>query len=196
MSYYHNDFENTPEYANFHHRFLGKPLFWQDIMEGLFDTHLFEKKMSDHYANTAKAFVGRENDEKWGYLYDLAYKVMDYLAEKTYIAENLVPAYLSGDKELLRKIAEIHLPALKEKTVSVHMSHKNAWFRNNKIIGWQNLDIRYGGVVARCDTAIMLIEQYLNGDLDTLEELDEKRLHKGLGGFITYSAVATVNKKI
>jgi hypothetical protein len=42
----------------------------------------------------------------------------------------------------------------------------------------------------------MLIEQYLNGDLDTLEELDEKRLHKGLGGFITYSAVVTVNKKI
>ena len=49
MSYYHNDFERNNDYPSYSRRFLGKPLFWQDVMAGLYDTHLFEKKMSDHY---------------------------------------------------------------------------------------------------------------------------------------------------
>jgi hypothetical protein len=92
MSYYHNDFERGLEYPRYNERFLGKPLFWQDIMEGLYDTHLFKKKMSDHYEAAAKLYEGKSTDEKWGYLYDYAYRTFDYLAAKTYIAENLVPA--------------------------------------------------------------------------------------------------------
>ena len=196
MSYYHNDFERGLEYPKYSKRFLGKPLFWQDIMEGLYDTHLFEKKMSDHYEFSAKLFEGRSSDARWGYLYDYAYRVMDYLATKTYIAENLVPAYKSGDKELLRRIAEEYLPLLKEKTIAVHKAHKSAWLRNNRVIGWANMDVRYGGVAARCDTAQMLILSYLNGETDRLEELEEERLEKGLSGFVHYSGIVTPNIKI
>ena len=196
MSYYHNDFERNPDFESYSRRFLGKPLFWQDIMEGLYDTHLFEKRMSDHYEAAAKAFAGKDSDEKWGYLYDYAFRVMDYLATKTYIAENLVPAYKSGDKELLRKIAEEYLPLLKEKTLATHKSHKNAWLRNNRVIGWANMDVRYGGVAARCDTAQMLILAYLNGEIQKLDELEEERLEKGLSGFVHYSGIVTPNIKI
>jgi hypothetical protein len=196
MSYYHNDFERGLDYPYYNERFFGKPLFWQDIMEGLYDAHLFEKKMSDHYEYAAKLFEGKSDDERWGYLYDYAYRVMDYLATKTYIAENLVPAYKSGDKELLRRIAEELLPLLKEKTVAVHASHKNAWLKNNKVIGWANMDVRYGGVASRCDTAQMLILSYLNGETDGLEELEEERLEKGLSGFVHYSGIVTPNIKI
>jgi hypothetical protein len=121
---------------------------------------------------------------------------MDYLATKTYIAENLVPAYKSGDKELLRKIAVEYLPLLKEKTEAVHRSHKNAWLKNNRVIGWANLDVRYGGVAARCDTAQMLILAYLNGEISKLDELEEQRLEKGLSGFVHYSGIVTPNIKI
>ena len=195
MSYYHNDFERNPNYESYSRRFLGKPLFWQDIMEGLYDTHLFEKKMSDHYESAAKVFECKRTDEKWGYLYDYAYCAMDYLATKTLIAENLVPAYKSGDSALLKKIAEEYLPTLKAKTEAVHRAHKTAWFKNNKVIGWQNMDVRYGGVAARCDTAQMLIKAYLDGEIPMLEELEEPRLYKGLSGFVHYSGIATVNKK-
>ncbi len=195
MSYYHNDFERNPHHENYSTRFLGKPLFWQDIMEGLYDTHLFAKKMSDHYEMAREIYRGKGKDPKWGYLYEYAFCALDYLAVKTKIAENLVPAYKSGDREMLRSIAELLLPELREKTLAVHKAHKAAWFRNNKIIGWQNLDVRYGGVEARCDTAIYLINAYLKGEIDTLEELEEERLYKGLSGFIHYSGVATVNLK-
>ena len=196
MSLYHNRFEPDEDYSpNFHNRFLGKPLFWQDIMEGLYDTHLFARPMSDHYSACA-AMMLEHTGGPWNYLYDFAYKVFDYLAVKTLIAENLVPSYKEGDCSALREIAEEYLPLLKLKTKAVHEAHKKMWFASNKVIGWSNLDIRYGGIASRCDTAMELLEMYLDGKLDTLEELEQKRLHKPLSGFAAYSAMATPNIKI
>ncbi len=193
MSLYHNKFEGE-EYPKYSARFLGKPLFWQDIMEGLYDTHLFERPMSGHYKACAEK-MSKHVGGKWNYLTEYAYRVFDYLATKTEIAENLVPAYKRSDKEMLRKISCELLPLLKEKTNAVHEIHKAAWFKNNKIIGWQNLDIRYAGVAARCDTAKYLIDLYLDGVCDSIEELEVERLRKGLSGFVHYSGIATPNLK-
>ena len=194
MSLYHNDLEGV-EYENYRTRFLGKPLFWQDIMEGLYDTHLFERPMSGHYAacrERMKPHLGG----KWNYLIDYAYRTFDYLATKTEIAEKLVPSYKGGDIATLRNISSELLPLLKEKTMALHKSHKAAWFLNNKIVGWQNLDIRYAGVVARCDTAIELINLYLDGKTDVIEELEVERLQKNLHGFVRYAGIATPNLTI
>jgi len=195
MSYYHDSFENADKYPRYNYRFFGKPLFWQDIMEGLYDYQLKDRPMSSHYAACAakmQEFVGGE----WGYLYDFAAKVFDYLAIKTLIAQDLVPAYKNGNKDALSEIANVLLPCLKEKTKAVHEAHKAMWFENNKILGWSNLDIRYGGMAARCDTASYLINRYLDGKDTKIEELEEPRLYKPLSGFVQYSAIATVNLKI
>ena len=151
--------------------------------------------MSGHYAASAQ-MMKNYSGGTWDYLYDFAYKVFDYLAVKTKIAENLVPAYKAGDKETLRNIAENLLPLLKEKTVAVHEAHKALWFDGYKILGWSNLDIRYGGVASRCDTAKMLIERYLDGKDSAIEELEEPRLYKGLSGFVHYSGISSPNLKI
>ena len=195
MSYYQNDFENNKDFPSYSNRFFGKPLFWQDILAGLYDERLIAKPMSEHYKMCAETFANK-NEGEWGYLYEYAYRVFDYLAEKTYIAERLYPAYKAGDKATLRELCDVHFPALKEKTIAVHNVHKTAWFRNNKVMGWQNLDIRYSGVVGRCETAILLINEYLSGNLKKIEELEEERLHKPLSGFIHYDGIATVNLAI
>ena len=151
--------------------------------------------MSGHYAACAQK-MKQYTGGAWDYLYDFAYKVFDYLATKTRIAETLQPAYLRGNREALAEIAGTLLPMLKEKTILVHEAHKQMWFRNLKVLGWSNLDIRYGGVAARCDTAKYHIEQYLEGKADTIEELDQTRLYKALTGFSHYSTMATPNLKI
>lgn len=194
MSLYHSRFEDGEEYENYSTRFLGKPLFWQDIMEGLYDTHLFERPMSGHYAACAQKMKGYAGGE-WDSLYDFAYRVFDYLAVKTLIAEKLVPAYKQSNRDVLAEISGELLPLLKEKTVAVHEAHKALWFDRLKVTGWANLDIRYAGVVARCDTAKMLIDRYLDGKDSAIEELEEVRLYKPLSGFVHYSAIASPNLK-
>ncbi|MBQ6902748.1 MAG: family 20 glycosylhydrolase [Oscillospiraceae bacterium] len=195
MSNYHNTFENGEVYETFPERFMGKQLFWQDILEGLYDTHFFKKHMSGHYAENAermKKYFGG----KWDYLYRFASLVFDYLAEKAYIAENLHPAYNSDDKAMLKTLSEKNIPALIEKTKLVHNMHREIWHDKLKAFGWSNLDVRYAGVVARCETAKLMIDRYLGGKLDRLEQLDEVRLEKPLGGFTHYSMIATPNLKI
>lgn len=199
MSDYHNDFGNGRTFANFHNRFLGKPLFWQDVLEGLFDTHLFEHPMSGHYAACATAMrevAATRVDDPWNGLYVQAHRIFDYLAVKTLIAERLHPAYAAGDRDTLAEIANTLLPLLQTKMRTVHMTHRDLWMRNCKDVGWCILDIRYAGVVARCDTAIMLINQYLNGEIDHIDALEEVRLHHNLRGFSHYGAMATPNLKI
>lgn len=189
MSQYQNIFDEEHKYESFHDRFAGKALFWQDIMEGLFDTHLFENPMSGHYreyAEKMKAYSG-----KWDYLYKFAQEVFDYLAIKCEIAEKAVPSYLAGDRETLKYISETLLPKLIIATETVHKSHKAMWFENNKIVGWSNLDIRYGGVKARCETAKMLIDSYLSGESDKIEEFEVKRLDRPYNGFLPYCKMAT-----
>ena len=195
MSYYHNDFENGNDYPHYANRFLGKPLFWQDILGGLYDSHLFNKPMSAHYNYSKECFKDKEDKDRWGYLYDLAYKTFDYMETKCEIAEKLYPAYHKNDKETLTHIADNLLPLLAEKTVTLHRAHRLTWLKNNNMVGWQNLDVRYGGMVFRCETAQGLIRAYLNGEVDKIEELCEPRLHKSLSGFIHYSGVNTVNLK-
>lgn len=176
---------------NFQERFRGKALFWQDILEGLYDTHLFEKPMSEHYAFYAKEFEKSPND-CWSYLYAYAKEVFEYLAIKCEIAENLVPAYKSNDKQKLTYIADELLPKLKKLTANVHKTHRNIWIDECKELGWGNLDIRYAGVEARCETAILRLKQYLNGEVDSLEELED-RLHKNLSGFVRYCSISSPN---
>lgn len=196
MSDYHNK-DLAEGYEDYSHRFLGKPLFWQDIMEGLYDTHLEGRPMSPHYAEaTKKMSAYAEKEGEWQSLYRFTALVFDYLGVKTLIAENLRPAYLRGDREILSQISHILLPALKDSVIRVHEAHRALWMDRNKIIGWQNLDIRYAGVAARCDTAKMLIDRYLSGEDQRIEELEEPRLPKPLDGFVQYYAIATPNLKI
>ena len=195
MSLYHNKFENGEVYEKFHDRFMGKPAFWQDIMEGLYDTHLFERPMSGHYAACAERMKQYRGGE-WDYLYDFARRCFEYLAVKTEIAEKLVPAYKGGDKATLRQIAERLLPLLKEKTLAVHKAHRAMWHAHNKALGWSGLDFRYGGMASRCDTAKLQLEQYLCGEVDTLEQLEQPRLYKMIRGFTSFGAIATPNQTI
>ena len=197
MSNYHNDFD-TREFPKYSHRFLGKYLFWQDVLEGLFDTHLENAPISGHYAASAveqrEAFLSRPNDP-WRHLYAFAAKTFDYLAVKTLIAERLHPAYRAGDRAVLEEIRTTLLPLLVEKTRVLHDAHRELWLSDRKDVGLCNLDIRYAGVIARCETAMLLLSRYLSGEIHRIDGLEEVRLHKDIGGFGHYSQIATPNLK-
>lgn len=186
MSAYHNIFDGR-EYKNFHDRFLGKPLLWQDIMEGLVDCHLYSQPMSGHYKKYKdKMAEYAKCGGAFCELYRYCEALFDLMSTKTYIAERLKPAYDKNDRETLSEIAKIHLPALYEKVRVFHSLHKSLWFKSLKAIGWSTLEIRYGGMQQRALTAAERIKKYLNGEIDRLEELKEPRLDFRYTGFMPY----------
>ena len=198
MSGYHNDFDGGKTYPKYSHRFLGKYLLWQDVLEGLFDTHLAERRMSGHYAALSvemRDYADERTADPWRYLYDFSAKLLDALAVKTLIAEELHAAYREGKREVLREIADVLLPCLRERMRAVHETHREIWMAGRSDIGWCNMDVRYAGVVARCETAELLLHRYLDGRITRIDALEEERLHKDIGGFGHYSQIATPNLK-
>ncbi len=198
MSLYHNYFDDKEEFEggyNYSKRFFGQVLFWQDILSGLYDEALVRRPMSAHYKAVAKKYAAY-NGGKWDYLYEYARLVFEYLAIKTDIAEKLHPAYQAGDKATLKNIADELLPALIEATKKTHAMHRKVWLRDNKSSSFASIDIKYAGVVARCETAIILLNSYLNGEISVIEELAEERLSKGYSGFMAYRRFATPTQLI
>ena len=191
MCYFHNDFENSLEFDHRDRRFLGKVVMWQDVLCGIYDKALWDKPLSEHYKFAAREFSGTHSGE-WAYLYDLAYATMRFLCEKTFIAEWLVKAYKENNRDILRDIAKKRLPALKAACQELRKNHKSAWFKNYKAFCWQNMDVRYGGIEARCDTAIDLIEAYLAGEIGEIEELEAERLPLHYHAYIGYMRSSTV----
>ena len=151
--------------------------------------------MSRHYADCAQKMAEYRGGE-WDALYRFAEQVFSYLAVKTEIAEQLHPAYHAGDRATLTKIANELLPALKQKTAELALTHRTLWMEERTMVGWCHLDVRYAGVCARCDTAICLLNRFLDGTDTKIDELEEVRLHKPLHGFTSYSRIATPNLNI
>ena len=118
---------------NYEERFDGRKFYFQDILLGLYDENLFREPRSEHYklaADRYPALIRRQ--DKWSWLYEYCHSVFKLLSVKCFIAENLVPAYKSDNKEMLHLILEEKLPALEQLWYEVldrHEYHKDTYLR-------------------------------------------------------------------
>lgn len=165
------------EYPDYNERFHGQKFMWQDVLCGKFDFLLYRQKMSDHYKKMANYYESlSDKSDPWFDLYDRCRGIFDYLATKTYIAENLYNAYRKSDTEFLYKCETELFPALLEKTETLHELFRKMWFDTRKAFGWNQLDERLGGIKARVASAIKLLQEYRLGNITYIEELEEERL--------------------
>lgn len=166
-----------------------KYLMWQDVMTGLFDRNIEGLPLDEHYSKLADTLkAASERNGKFNFLFEFLGKVSSVLAVKSEIGLRITRAYRSKDIEDLRKILEIELPELEKRVKDLRGCHKEQWFVINKVIGWDVMDMRYGSLLIRIQTAMEEIRDYLDGKLECLEELDEERLSfSGEPGLVKYA---------
>lgn len=165
-----------------------KHLMWQDVLTGLVDNNYTGFDLNNHYAALAeklKQTVGRNG--QFDGLFEISYLVAYVLAIKAEIGIKLVESYKAGDKAALKRFADVDLPELKNRVELLQKSHMQNWFEIYKPLGWDTCDIRYGSLVSRINTAIYEINEYLEGRMERLEELEQPRLpFDGLEGPIRW----------
>ncbi len=184
--------EGNENYSDYEESFRGKPLFWQDVLEGLYDVQLYEKPMSEHYVRCAEK-MRAFNGDAYSDVYPFAELVFKYLAAKCEVGEKIAPAYKAGARKELERLLNEVLPQLKEQTEALHREHKKIWHKYNKSMGWSVFDLRYGGLRARIDTAIETLTDYLDGKLDVIEQLEEPRLKKNMYVFTPMNQIVGPN---
>ncbi len=83
--------------------------------------------------------------------------------------------YASGDKESLAALVARYDLCIKRLKV-FYKSFKTLWFKENKTFGWEVQDVRLGGLICRLQTCRDVLKAYADGELDSIDELEETLL--------------------
>ena len=77
---------------------------------------------------------------------------------------------------MIKKILQKKIPLLEILLEAFHDALRSQWMAYNKPFGFEVQDIRLGGLKARLQTAKLRLSQYLAGELENLEELEQEDL--------------------
>ena len=175
---YLNDFDETPGVmeGNLNTSSVSKSILWQDPLLGKFDETIRGLNLNQYYQELAKKLKPiAEQDGEFSLLFNFYYHFADVLATKAEIGIQLMDAYHQNNKEDLQMILE-QAKQLREKVKQLQASHRAVWLQEYKVFGWEVIDIRYGGVLSRNETLILLLTEYLDGKINQIMELEEPKL--------------------
>lgn len=155
-----------------------KFLLWQDVLLGLFDKHVEGLDMQPYYEELEQK-IKKERDASadFDFVFDVPEKLASVLALKAGVGVKLKQAYDDQNNEELKAIANQMLLEIITRVKALRNAHRTQWFTVNKPFGWEIIDIRYGGLLNRLDTAIERIHDFLEGSVENIEELEQERLY-------------------
>lgn len=85
----------------------------------------------------------------------------------------------SGDEKdcaKLREIVDTEIPMLLDKVENMWMLNRKLWFERHGAFGFEVLERRYGCLMLRLKTTAYRVSEFLDGKIETVEELEQKRL--------------------
>lgn len=150
-----------------------KYLLYQDVMAGWFHYH------SDHSYSQQYAAYARQLEDavqhtgKLSYVFDTLAKLCRVLEIKSTITGQIRKAYEDQDRQMLQSLVSQTLPELLNRIQVFHKAVAYQWATENKIQGYEVIDIRLGGLESRVNSAIYRLNTYLDGELARLPELEE-----------------------
>ena len=151
-------------------------LLFNDPLIGIADAHIDAENVGQYFREVSEKILATAPDK--GFM-EPAYRVMTALSavleNKADFGLRLKAAYDKKDNEKLSKLlAECDI--ITEKLQKLKDTHRAAWMYYNKPFGWEVLDIRYGGHIARFESVKMRVSDYLSGRIAHIEELEAERL--------------------
>lgn len=165
-----------------------KFLLYQDPMSGMFDGQISKLSMQFWYEKLCEdlenAWERRRNMAQEGTeLQKRMDGIMEYymtlarvLALKAELGLRLRDAYQEENRQALRDYALKEIPECIRLVEEATRKRRAVWMRESKIAGFEVLDIRFAGVAARLRSAKHRILDYLEGEEDSLPELEQEML--------------------
>lgn len=176
-----------------------KFFFYNDCFTGLCDT-LVMNDYSACYTQQADELEKLAGNTEYGVLFNSLAKLCKVLALKTNLGIRTRKAYESFDKETMKHIIEDYdkLFVLIE---DFYTAYEKQWMWENKPHGFDIQDIRIGGLLMRVRHNKQRLLQFIKGDIERIEELEEPVLdvicrpenEKGHIYYNVWSKIASAN---
>lgn len=177
-----------------------KYLFYNDPFTGIHDSTLTGEEGAI-FKRFAKKLGRAKKHAEWGYLFSSMQALADFLSVKAGLGVRTREAYASADKAALDNV--IHEYGLASKKLKVfYKAYKAQWFRENKPHGFDVQDMRIGGLAQRLESCRERLEDYVDGKISCIPELEEAQLDftvdgspfkKGATLYNSYAGSSTAN---
>ncbi|KAJ1988950.1 hypothetical protein EDC05_004992 [Coemansia umbellata] len=145
---------------------MSKWLLWEDPMLSFMSPQYASLDLESHYTQIADRLLdcalASPNSGRTAALLSARYPLnrllrmpgllARVLSLKCHLRERLVLPYRAGDRAALLQTAETRLRPLIEAYRELWLYHRSRWHRIYKPFGWETLELRYGGLMARLQT--------------------------------------------
>ena len=148
---------------------------YNDLLIGMMDRHIRDTADEHYRALYRKLDPLSRRRGRFALIFRFYSGLCSLLSQKATFSKRLYQAYGKGDRQMLGMLKD-ELPALARRIDVFRRLFLRLWMNDNKGFGFEVIDLRLGGMRARCQTAQTLLEDYLSGRLARICELEEERL--------------------
>ncbi len=148
--------------------------FFNDILIGIYDKTLSGFNFRNHYRKYVKYLEKLGNMGKMDIVFKEALALAHILEIKSYIGLELTEAYQKNDRHKLESLAK-DLEALVSHYENYVSFARESWFATSKPFGWEDVEYKLSGAVARCKTALWRVREYLSCNIPSIDELSMER---------------------
>lgn len=110
---------------------------------------------------------------RWGYLFATYAALARFLQGKALLETELRCAWRDKDRSMLHELVACRLPVLQELLADFTVAFHAQWLQENRAAGLDVFDLRVGGQQQRLATTAQRLQSWLDGNIPTVEELDE-----------------------
>ncbi|MDD5688155.1 MAG: beta-N-acetylhexosaminidase [Elusimicrobia bacterium] len=176
---------------------LSKWLLWDDLLIGLCEPQQNGLSFKKHYLDLLNGLKQKVGSDEASKRLNFPMQIAKTLSIKCDCRKHLVAAYKSGDKKKLEMLIKTEVIPLLSEIKKLWQIHREMWLATYKPFGLEVIEIRYGGLMARTESLITRLRQYIKGDIDNIPEFETKliKFHgtssKHLTRVYSYKRIAT-----
>ena len=152
-----------------------KWLLYGDPLCGRADRWI-HRSYKEFYAQCEQTLAAHVNEPTFGYLFETLAALCAVLKNKATLSLQLRDAYLAGDKKALAEVVDVvpELVADLDRFIAVM---RKQWYRENRLFGFENIEMRLGALRARLLGVEATVQMYLDGQIEDLAPLAEPMLY-------------------
>ena len=152
-----------------------KYLLSNDFLIGLLDYNTPDHA-GDVYRELLPTFTHlAERDSQFSYIFQSYAALCKVLINKATYRKRMYKAYQEKDFDTMRTLL-VELQDIKDDMQRFYDTFRELWLKENKGFGMEVADVRIGGMIARIDTVKIMVNDYLEGRVDQIYELEEERI--------------------
>lgn len=154
-----------------------KVLLYSDILTGVYYRHVDRDRCVPYYNDLADKFAPYASNKNFGYMFDVMQKLAKVCALKAELICDIRDSYAKGDKARLCELANKVIPETITAVSALLEAFEKQWKYESRAFGLEVHQTRMGGLKERMNSVANVINDYCNGKVAAIDELEQAPLY-------------------